>query len=273
MNTDGEISDGGGRVDRRFGAVKIDINCDMGEGFGIYGLGEDEKIIRYVTSANIACGFHGGDPMVMERTVRLAKLHKVAIGAHPGYPDLIGFGRRNIETFPGEIRNYVLYQIGATSAFAGAAGLELQHVKLHGALYNHAAQNEPAAAEVIEAVKSYDPGLCIFSPPGSMLAEMAKAAGLKVVREAFADRAYTGDGRLAPRNVSGAVIHDPRKVRERVLKLVRTGMVESLEGEDMRLDADTLCVHGDTPGAWEIARTLKEALEGAGIKVSAPGRR
>jgi UPF0271 protein len=260
-------------VDRRFEAVKIDVNCDMGESFGIYRLGEDEKIIGYITSANIACGFHGGDPAVMEKTVRLAGLHNVAVGAHPGYPDLIGFGRRNIETFPGEIRNYVLYQIGATAAFTRAAGLELQHVKLHGALYNHAAQNERAAAEIIEAVKSYDPDLCIFAPAGSMFVAMARAAGLRVAQEAFADRAYTGDGRLAPRKLRGAVIHDPRKVRERVLKLVKTGIVVSMEGDDIQLDADSLCVHGDTPGAWEIAKTIKEALDGAGIRVAAVGRR
>jgi len=253
--------------------VKVDINCDMGESFGIYRLGEDEKIIPCISSANIACGFHAGDPTVMEKTVRLARLHNVAVGAHPGYPDLIGFGRRNIETSPGEIKNYVLYQIGAIAAFAGVEGLELQHVKLHGALYNHAAQSERAAAEIIEAVKSFDPDLCLFAPAGSMLVEMARAAGLKVAREAFADRAYTGDGRLAPRKLRGAVIHDPRKVRERVLKLVKTGIVVSIEGDDIRLDADTVCVHGDTPGAWEIAKAVKEALEGAGIRVSAVGRR
>jgi len=253
--------------------VKIDINCDMGESFGIYGLGEDEKIIPYITSANIACGFHGGDPVVMEKTVRLAKSHNVAVGAHPGYPDLIGFGRRKIDTVRGEIKNYVLYQIGAIAAFAGAAGVELQHVKLHGALYNLAARDERAAAEVIEAVKSYDPDLCLFCPAGSMIVEMARGAGLKVAREAFADRAYTGDGQLAPRNVRGAVIHDPRKVRERVLKLVKTGIVVSLDGDDIELDADSLCVHGDTPDAWQIAKVVKEALETAGISISAVGRR
>lgn len=253
--------------------MKIDINCDMGESFGIYGLGEDEKIIPYITSANIACGFHGGDPVVMEKTVRLAKSHNVAVGAHPGYPDLIGFGRRKIDTVRGEIKNYVLYQIGAIAAFAGAAGVELQHVKLHGALYNLAARDERAAAEVIEAVKSYDPDLCLFCPAGSMIVEMARGAGLKVAREAFADRAYTGDGQLAPRNVRGAVIHDPRKVRERVLKLVKTGIVVSLDGDDIELDADSLCVHGDTPDAWQIAKVVKEALETAGISISAVGRR
>jgi UPF0271 protein len=252
--------------------VKIDINCDMGESFGIYRLGEDEKIIRYITSANVACGFHGGDPMVMERTVLLAKMHNAAVGAHPGYPDLIGFGRRNFETSPGEIRNYVLYQVGATAAFARAADLELHHVKLHGALYNYAARNEQAAAEVIDAVKAFDPRLCIYCPAGSIFAEMIRAAGLGLVREAFADRAYAADGRLVARNIRGAVIQDPQTIAERVLRLVKTGTVASLDGGDIRLDADTLCVHGDTPGAWKIAKAVREALEGAGIRVLAVGR-
>ncbi len=254
-------------------AVKIDINCDMGEGFGTYEKGEDEKIIRYVTSANIACGFHAGDPMVIAKTVQLAKLHNVAVGAHPGYRDLISFGRRDMETSPGEIKNYVLYQLGAVEAFVKAAGLELQHVKPHGALYNHAAKNERAAAEVIEAVKAFDPDLCLFALAGSMFVEMARAAGLRVAREAFADRAYTTDGQLAPRKMSGAVIHDPRKVMERVLKLAKTGMMTSIEGDDIALDADTLCVHGDMPGAWQVARNIREGLEGAGIRVSAVGRK
>ena len=253
--------------------MKIDINCDMGESFGIYRIGEDENIIRHITSANIACGFHAGDPAVMAKTVQLAKSHGVAVGAHPGYPDLPGFGRRNIETSPGEIKNYVLYQIGAIAAFAAAAGVELQHVKLHGALYNHAAKNEQAAAEIIGAVKSYDPDLCLFALAGSMLVAMARAAGLRVAQEAFADRAYTGDGQLAPRKMPGAVIHDPRKVRERVLRLVKTGIMASIDGDDISLDVDTLCVHGDTPGAWQVAKIIREALDGAGIKVSAVGRK
>jgi UPF0271 protein len=254
-------------------AVKIDINCDMGEGYGAYEKGEDGRIIRYVTSANIACGFHAGDPMVIARTVQFAKFHNVAVGAHPGYLDLIGFGRRNMETSPGEIKNYVLYQLGAVEAFVRAAGLVLQHVKPHGALYNHAAKNERAASEFIEAVKSFDPGLCLFALAGSIFVEMARAAGLRVAREAFADRAYTGDGQLAPRKLIGAVINDPRQVLERVLKLAKTGMMTSIEGDDITLDFDTLCVHGDTPGSWQIAKNIREGLEGAGIRVSAVGRK
>ncbi len=253
--------------------MKIDINCDMGESFGACKLGEDEKIIQYITSANIACGFHAGDPTVIAKTVELAKAHGVAVGAHPGYPDLMGFGRRNLETAPGEIRNYVLYQIGASAAFAKVAGIELQHVKPHGALYNHAARNERAAAEIIEAVKSFDPDLVLFALAGTTFVEMARSAGLKVVQEAFPDRAYTRDGQLAPRKLQGAVIHDPRKVRERVLKLVKTGILVSIEGDDISLCADTLCIHGDTPGAWELAKTIRQSLEGAGVRVEAVGRK
>ena len=251
--------------------MKIDINCDMGESFGAYSIGEDEKIIRHITSANIACGFHAGDPMVLAKTVELAKRNGVAIGAHPGYSDLLGYGRRNIETFPGEIKNYVLYQIGAVSGFARAAGTRMQHVKPHGALYNFAAKDERAASEVIAAVKAFDPDLILFALAGSLCARMAKEEGLRVAREAFPDRAYLSDGRLAPRKLHGAVIHDPDTVKERVLKLVRTGKLTSMEGDEIELGADTLCVHGDTPCAHRLARTIREALEGVGIQVIAPG--
>ncbi len=252
--------------------MKIDINCDMGESFGAYRIGEDEKIIRFITSANVACAFHAGDPMVMARTVELARSNGVAVGAHPGYPDLLGYGRRNLETFPSEIKNYVLYQIGAISGFVRAAGLKLQHVKPHGALYNYAAKTERAAAEIIEAVKEFDPELILFVLAGSLIADMAKAAGLKTALEAFPDRAYTRDGQLAPRRMEGAVVHDPAKVRERVLKLVKTGKLTSIEGEEITLSADTLCVHGDTPGAWELAREIHRSLQEAGITVAAIGR-
>ncbi len=253
----------------RGGRVKIDINCDMGESFGAYRIGEDEKIIDYITSANIACGLHAGDPAVMAATVGLAARHDVAVGAHPGYPDIQGYGRRHIETFPGEIKNYVLYQLGALSAFARAEGIKVRHVKPHGALYNDAAGSERAASEIIEAVKAFDPDLIIFALSGSLFSEMAAAAGIKVANEAFPDRAYTRDGRLVSRNIEGAVIHDIRQVRERVLSLARTGKLTSIDGDEITLHADTLCVHGDTPGAWEIAREIRLSLEMAGITVTA----
>jgi UPF0271 protein len=247
--------------------MQIDINCDMGESFGAYTIGEDEKVIPFTTSANIACGCHAGDPMVIARTMELAKKQRVAVGAHPGYPDLLGYGRRNLETFPGEIKNYILYQIGAVMAFARASGLRLQHVKPHGALYNLAARDEKAAQEVIEAVSSFDSELILVMLSGSMGAKLAAAAGLKVAQEVFPDRAYLKDGRLAPRTLAGAVIHDIDLVKKRILKLISRGTITSIEGKEIDLKADTLCIHGDTPGAWKVARVIHRELKKSGIKI------
>ena len=246
--------------------MRIDINCDMGESFGVYKIGEDEKVIPYITSANIACGCHAGDPMVMAKTMELVKKHRVAVGAHPGYPDLLGFGRRNLETLPGEIKNYLLFQIGALMAFARANGLTLQHVKPHGALYNLAARDEKAAQEVIDAIRSFDSELILVMLSGSLGAKMAAASGLKVAQEVFPDRAYLKDGRLAPRTMAGAVIHDPELVKKRIIKLIATGMMTSIEGKEIGLKVDTLCIHGDTPGAWKIARVIHKELKKSGIK-------
>jgi 5-oxoprolinase (ATP-hydrolysing) subunit A len=247
--------------------MRIDLNCDMGESFGAYRMGEDEKIIGIITSANIACGYHAGDPLVMERTVKLAREHQVAVGAHPGYPDLLGFGRRHLETSPGEITQYLLYQIGALAAIARACSVPLQHVKPHGALYNLAARDERTAAEVIAALQSYDPELMLVTLAGSLCAEMAVAAGLRVVLEVFPDRAYLGSGQLAPRTLPGAVIDDPDAVRQRVLKLIATGRLTGIDGSEVALKADTLCIHGDTPGAWQLAGVIREALESKGVEV------
>ena len=245
--------------------VQIDINCDMGESFGAYGMGEDERIVSLVTSANIACGFHAGDPMVMARTVELALRGGAAVGAHPGYPDLLGFGRREMETFPGEIRNYILYQVGALSAFVRAGGAKLRHVKPHGALYNLAARDEKTAREVIDAVRAFDPELILVALAGSLCAEMAEAAGLRVAREAFPDRAYLSDGRLAPRSMAGSVIHDPELVRGRVQRLIASGTIECLDGGEIALSVDTLCVHGDAPGALRAAEAIHGALAASGV--------
>ncbi|MCE5335704.1 MAG: LamB/YcsF family protein [Desulfobacteraceae bacterium] len=247
--------------------MRVDINSDMGESFGIYRLGNDGKMMEFITSANIACGWHAGDATVMAETVRMAQEKGVGIGAHPGYPDLLGFGRRNMETFKGEIKNYILYQVGALAAFARAAGGSLQHVKPHGALYNLAARDERAAGEVIAAVKAYDPDLILVTLAGSLCAEMADSSGLRVVKEFFPDRAYLGSGNLAPRTMEGSVIDDVTKVKERVLKLVSTGKVTSIDGLEISLDAGTLCFHGDTPGAWELAKTVRESVEAEGIRV------
>lgn len=252
--------------------MSVDINCDMGEGFGAYRIGEDEKIIAQVTSANIACGFHAGDPMVMERTVRLAAEHGVAVGAHPGFPDLMGYGRRHLATFPGEVKNYVLYQVGALAAFCRANRVALRHLKPHGALYNLAAGDEKTAREVIEAVLAYDPGLILVALSGSRLVELARAAGLNVAREVFPDRAYLADGRLAPRSLPGSVIQEVEAVRSRVIRLFTSGTMTSIDGREIPLRADTLCIHGDTPGAWELAKTIREALREAGIPVQALGQ-
>jgi len=250
----------------------MDMNCDMGESFGSYRIGDDDKIIAFITSANIACGYHAGDPGVMAETVALAGRHRVSIGAHPGYPDLMGYGRRHMETFPGEVSNYILYQIGALSAFVRAAGVKLQHVKPHGALYNQAARDERTAQEVIHAVKAYDPELILFVLAGSLCEEMAVAGGLRVAREAFPDRAYLSNGQLAPRSMPGAVLDDPDRVRARVIKLATTGMLTSIEGREVRLKADTLCLHGDTPGARKLAAEIRSALEENGIQILPVGQ-
>jgi UPF0271 protein len=257
-------------VDRRK-EMNIDINCDMGESFGAWHMGEDEAAIQYITSANIACGWHAGDPMVMARTIELAKTHGVAVGAHPGYPDLLGFGRRHIETFSGEIKQYVLYQVGALSAIAAATGTRLQHVKPHGALYNLAARDERIATEVIEAVRAFNPELILVTLAGSLCAEMATATGLRVAREIFPDRAYLANGQLAPRTLAGAVVHDPSAVCERVVKLLGTGKITSIDGREISLRGDTMCVHGDTPDAWRLAKTIREVLGTSGIRVAAMG--
>jgi UPF0271 protein len=247
--------------------MRIDLNCDMGESFGAWRMGDDEKIMPHITSANIACGYHAGDPLVMARTVELARKHRVAVGAHPGFPDLLGFGRRELETFRGETKNYLIYQIGALAAFAKVSGVRLQHVKPHGALYNLAARDERTAREVIDAVRAYDPGLIFVALAGSLCAQMAAADGLPVALEAFPDRAYLSDGRLAPRSMEGAVIHDPDEVRRRVIKLVETGRLLAIDGKEIEIKAHTLCVHGDTPGAWNLARAVRQALEEAEISV------
>ncbi len=251
--------------------MRMDMNCDMGESFGAYSMGDDEKIMGFVTSVNLACGWHAGDPAVMANTVRLAARYGVAVGAHPGYPDLLGFGRRKMETLPGEIKNYIIYQVGALCGFLREHRLRLQHVKPHGALYNLAASDERAAGEVIAAIKAFDPELILVIAAGSLCAEMAVSEGLRVVGEAFADRAYLAGGGLAPRDMEGSVIHDPVAVGQRVLTLARTGRIAAMEGASLELEAGTVCIHGDTPGAWRLARTVRKTLEEAGVEVVAMG--
>ena len=244
---------------------KVDLNCDMGESFGAYQLGCDEELMPYISSANIACGFHAGDPGHMRRTVQLAEKAGVAIGAHPGFPDLMGFGRRDMQVSPEEVRNYVVYQIGALQAFT--QGKRLQHVKPHGALYNAGVRNEELARAVAEAILEVDPNLILVGLAGSAWIKVGRQAGLRVASEVFADRALNPDGTLVPRGQPGAVIHNVEEVVARALGIVTEGKAVAINGEDITLSGETICLHGDTPGAVVLARTLRHKLEAAGVAV------
>lgn len=247
--------------------MRIDINCDMGESFGNYVYGADEEIVPHISSANIACGFHAGDPLVMSRTVALAKTYGVAIGAHPSFPDLLGFGRRELAATEDEIRAYVTYQVGALAAFARYHGVSLTHVKGHGAIYNMAAVQPKLAQAMAEGVALFDPELVFVGLAGSALIQAGRATGLAVAAEAFADRAYNADGTLVSRRLAGAVIHDPDAVAARVVRMARDGSVVAADGSVLQVDPDTICVHGDTPGAAILAAAIRRGLAAAGIEV------
>ena len=249
----------------------IDLNCDLGESFGRWSLGNDEAVMESITSANVACGYHAGDPAVMRRTVRLARRARVAVGAHPGLPDLAGFGRRPMGVTPDEVEDLVLYQVGALAAIAKAEGVGLQHVKPHGALYNMAVADRALADAIARAVAAFDPALILFALPGTELLRAGQAAGLPVAPEGFADRAYEEDGSLTPRSRPGAVIHDPDEVVRRAVKMAREGVVVSTTGEEIPMRVATICTHGDTPGSHELTRRLREGLEREGIKVRPVG--
>ena len=248
----------------------VDLNCDIGESFGAWTLGADADVLAHVTSANIACGFHAGDPATMRRTVDLAIERGVAIGAHPGLPDLAGFGRRAMEITPQEAYDIVVYQVGALAAFASARGAPLAHVKPHGALYNMAATRAPLAEAIARAVHDVDPALMLFGLAGSALVAAARAAGITPVEEVFADRRYASDGTLLSRKERGAVIDDPAVAVKQAVRMVREGRVTAVDGTEVPVHAGTICIHGDTPGAAEHARALRSALTGAGIEVVAP---
>jgi UPF0271 protein len=243
----------------------IDINCDMGESFGVYRLGEDEALMPFITSANIACGLHAGDPLVMQATVRLAVMHGIHIGAHPGYPDLQGFGRREMHLAPEEAEAMVLYQVAALRGFARAEAQEITHVKPHGALYNQAAKDAVLAAAIARAVRRFSREVILVGLAGSLLIEAGLEAGLSVSREAFPDRTYETDGSLRPRSLPGAVLSDPQEAAANGLRLARVGIQFLKDGKQESCPVDTLCVHSDTPGAVEIARTLRMSLESAGF--------
>ena len=251
--------------------MKIDINCDMGESFGAYKLGLDEEVIRYITSANIACGYHAGDPLVMEKTISLAKNHGVSIGAHPGFPDLMGFGRRNIDATLTEIKGYVIYQIGALQAFAKAQGLRVEHVKPHGALYLMAVEDEKISEAIVEAIANVDKDLIFVALAGSkgeMMTKIGERVGLRVAYEAFPDRAYTPEGTLVSRRQPGAVIKDPDEVAQRALMMAKEGKVVAIDGTEIPFRPETLCVHGDTPGAVNLVKKIKQILTEAGVEVT-----
>jgi UPF0271 protein len=249
----------------------IDLNADLGEGFGRWALQDDEALMASISSCNIACGFHAGDPGIMRRCVRLAKDRGVAIGAHPGLPDLAGFGRRTMSVTPAEVEDLVLYQVGALEAMARSEGTAVRHVKPHGALHAMAVADRAIADAVVRGVGASGQGLRLFAPPGSMLFQAAEAAGVPVIAEGFADREYDADGRLAPRSRSGAVIHDAPLVVQRAVRMAREGVVVTSGGETIPMAVGTICTHGDTPGAPEILRLVREGLEHAGVAVRAPG--
>ena len=252
--------------------MRVDINCDMGESFGAYEIGADDEVLPFVSSANIACGFHGGDPSVMRKTVAGAIAQGVAIGAHPSLPDLVGFGRRVMQVTPQEVYDLIIYQVGALLGFARAAGATLAHVKPHGALYNMAASQPPLADAIARAVHDVDSTLILFGLAGSHLLKAAERAGIAAASEVFADRNYLKDGALVPRQRPDALVTDVDEAVRRAIRMVRDGVVTDVEGEDIAIRADTICIHGDGPHAAEIAKQLRAGLEGAGVEIRAPKR-
>lgn len=250
----------------------IDLNADLGESFGAWRMGDDAGVMPWITSANIACGFHAGDALTMRRTVALCIEHGVAIGAHPSLPDLQGFGRREMRVSPDEVYAQTLYQIGALHAIARASGGHLHHVKPHGALYNMAARDAGLADAIAAAVRDFDPMLILVGLAGSALVEAGRCAGIPVLREGFCDRRYRNDGSLAPRTEAGAVIDDPDAAVAQALSIATSGEAVATDGSKVQVAADTLCVHGDRPGAAGFAKALRRALEQAGLKVDAVER-
>ena len=249
----------------------IDINCDLGESFGLYTIGSDEEILNYVTSVNIACGFHAGDPATMRKTVKLALEKNVGIGVHPGLQDLIGFGRRNMDISPQEAYDLVVYQIGALTAFVKAEGGKVQHVKAHGALYNMASKNQELAEAIAKAVHNVDQDLILFGLANSELVKAANRIGLRSANEVFADRTYQQDGSLTPRRQEDAVIKVDSTAVQQVVRMIKEQKVLSRQNVDVHILADTICIHGDGPHALDFARKIKSSLKHSGIKLRAIG--
>jgi UPF0271 protein len=247
--------------------MKIDINCDMGESFGRYKLGLDEEVIKLISSANVGCGFHAGDPHVMRMTVDMAKQHDVGVGAHPGLPDLLGFGRREMKVSPEELKDFCIYQIGALKAFVELAGMKLQHVKMHGALMNMGIANEELAVAMCGAVKGISPDLFFVTFSGINMVEIARSLGLRVIQEFYADRAYNADKSLVSRKVPGAVLKESQQISARFKQLIETGTVTTLDGQTMAFEYDSICVHGDTPGALDIIRTIRNVMADHNVEI------
>ena len=249
--------------------MRIDLNADVGESIGPWPMGDDAHLVPLVSSVNVACGAHAGDPLTIERTVRLAIAHGVAVGAHPGYPDLVGFGRRDLDMTADDLEASIVYQIGAVDAFARAEGVALRHVKAHGALYNRAARDPGVAATIARAVRRAAPESVLVGLAGSAILDAGRAEGLAVAAEAFADRAYEADGSLRSRRLPGALLADPADAAAQAVSIVRDGVARSFDGESVAIAADTLCIHGDTPAAAAIAAAVRAALAGEGIEIVA----
>jgi len=248
---------------------RVDLNSDLGESFGSYKIGMDEEVIKYVTSVNIACGWHAGDPMVMEKTVSMAKKYRVGIGAHPGFLDLMGFGRRNIAVTPEEVNGYIKYQLGALMAFTKAIREKVQHVKPHGAMYNMSAKDPSLAMAIARAIIDVDQDIILMGFANSELVKAGQSVGLRVANEVFADRAYNADGTLVARSQKGAIIHDTGTAISRVVRMVKEGRVTAITGEDIEINAQSICVHGDNPEAVDFVKKIRTKLDKEGIEVTA----
>ena len=246
----------------------IDVNCDLGESFGVYTMGMDAEVLQYATSANVACGWHAGDPMVMLKTVEICKQEGVAVGAHPGYPDLLGFGRRHMAIQPEEAKAYMVYQVGALQGFCNLYGLTLQHIKLHGAFYNTVCVTPVLADAILDGIEVMNPSLAIMALSGSYITKAAQKRGISVIHEVFADRGYTEEGTLVSRSEPGAFIHDPNEAVDRVLRMIKEGTVITNTGKSIPIQADSVCVHGDNPQAIEFVKGLREGLIREGITLS-----
>ncbi len=252
-------------------SVKVDLNCDLGESFGAYKIGMDDEVIKLVSSANIACGFHASDPVVMQKTVKMAKDSGIGIGAHPGFYDLMGFGRRNMVISPKEAYAYVTYQLGALYAFCSQAGVKIQHVKPHGALYNMAGKDYELAKGICQAIYDFDPEIILLGLSGSQMINAGKDIGLKCANEFFADRAYEDDGSLRARTKEGSMITDENEAIERVVKVLKTGKVTTYSGNEIELKIDSICVHGDNEHALEFVKIIRERLTKEGIEIASLG--